>query len=153
MTMAPSTREKLLLIGYGNTLRGDDGVGPHVARVVAGRHRDKVRACVVLQLTPELCVALAEHDVVIFVDANAVDGGDGCRLLPVETMGEAGWSTHIASPASLLALAVELYGARPLAWCLAVPGEDFRLGAELSAPARLGAGEAVKIIEEFLRAL
>jgi hydrogenase maturation protease len=149
--MAAATREKLLLIGYGNTLRGDDGVGPFVVGEMMGRHQATVRACVVQQLTPELCLLLAEHDVVVFVDACAAVGADGCRLVPVESRGEADWGTHISSPASLLALADELYGARPRAWCLAIPGEDFRVGAGLSASARIRAEEAVKIIEEYLR--
>ena len=96
---------------------------------------------------------LAEYEVVIFVDASAVEGAHGCRLLPVERTNLTAWGTHQSSPAALVALAEELYGVRPRAWCLAVPGEDFRLGAELSAPAQIGAQEAVTIIDDFLRSL
>ena len=44
LIMAQSAQEKVLLIGYGNTLRGDDGVGPFVVSEVARRHADRFRA-------------------------------------------------------------------------------------------------------------
>ena len=60
-----------LVIGYGNELRGDDAVGPEVARCVAEWRRPEVVGIAVHQLTPELAVALSEVAVVIFVDACA----------------------------------------------------------------------------------
>lgn len=150
MTMARATRQKLLLIGYGNTLRGDDGIGALVVRAVVRRHADKVTGCVVPLLTPELCTLFVEQGNVLFVDAGTACAGDGCRLLPIESSGSTAWGTHLASPASLLALAEEVYAVRPRAWCLAVPGEDFRLGARPSALARAGARQAVRIIEAFV---
>jgi hydrogenase maturation protease len=147
--MANAAQKKLLLIGYGNTLRGDDGVGPYVVNEVAGRQGDRVRACVVQQLTPELCTILAEHGDVIFVDASTAGDGQGCQLLPVANTDATAWSTHLSSPASLLALTEELCGVRPRVWCLGVPAEEFHLGAGLSPRARLGAMEAVTIIEAF----
>ena len=153
MIMAQAVQEKVLLIGYGNTLRGDDGVGPFVVSEVARRHADRFRACVVQQLTPELCTILAEHDAVIFVDARSNVDGDACRLVPIENTDSPTWGTHLFSPASLLALTEELYGARPRAWCLAVPAEDFRLGEGLSVSARVSAKDAVRTIKESRRHL
>jgi hydrogenase maturation protease len=150
MTRTPATRDRLLLIGYGNPLRGDDGVGPRIVRRFARRHGGLVRACVVLQLVPELCALLAEHDAAIFVDASAAWDG-GCRLLPLEGAAAATWGTHVCSPAALVALTAVLYEANPRAWCLAVAGQDFRLGAPLSAAARAGCREAVTILEAFVR--
>ena len=66
----PSTR--LLVIGYGNTLRGDDGVGPRAAEAIATLALPGVRALVCPLLTPELAEAVSQAGVVIFVDA-AVD--------------------------------------------------------------------------------
>ena len=150
MTRTPATRDRLLLIGYGNPLRGDDGVGPRIVCRFARRHRGVVRACVVPQLVPELCALLAKHDAVIFVDASAAGDG-GCRLLPLECAAATNWGTHLCSPAALVALTAELYGAKPRAWCLAVAGRDFRLGAGLSATARASCREALTILEAFMR--
>jgi hydrogenase maturation protease len=48
----------LLVIGYGNELRSDDGVGPRVARAVAEWRLPGVEAIAVHQLTLELCARM-----------------------------------------------------------------------------------------------
>jgi len=60
-----------LVVGYGNTLRGDDGVGPRVAELLAADPR--LAGAVVLarhQLTPELAADIAEAALVVFIDAS-----------------------------------------------------------------------------------
>ena len=59
----------ILVIGYGNTLRSDDGVGPRVAMAVASREWPGFNAIAVQQLTPELAEPLAAAELAIFVDA------------------------------------------------------------------------------------
>jgi Ni,Fe-hydrogenase maturation factor len=58
-----------LVVGYGNDLRSDDGVGQRVAEVVATWEISNVRSLAMHQLTPELAAELADVDVAIFVDA------------------------------------------------------------------------------------
>ena len=62
----------LLVIGYGNTLRGDDGVGPKVAEAVEALQLPGVRTLVCQQLSPEHAEPISRARVVVFVDA-AVD--------------------------------------------------------------------------------
>ena len=57
-----------LVIGIGNTLRGDDGVGWWLAQR-AERWRPAVQVRVVQQLTPELAAELAPVNRVLFIDA------------------------------------------------------------------------------------
>ncbi len=64
--------DELLVIGYGNPLRGDDGVGPAVSGAIAVLGLPGVRALSVHQLTPELAAEAAGARVAVFVDA-AVD--------------------------------------------------------------------------------
>jgi hydrogenase maturation protease len=45
---------KILLIGYGNTLRNDDGVGVRIAEIIAEENRPHVQVIATHQLTPEL---------------------------------------------------------------------------------------------------
>jgi hydrogenase maturation protease len=59
----------LLIIGYGNTLRSDDGVGPHVVREIAAQRLPDVTCVVVHQLTPEMAAQVTLADQVLFVDA------------------------------------------------------------------------------------
>ena len=72
----------LLVIGYGNTLRRDDGVGPHVAEAIAALALPGVEALVCPLLTPELAEAIARARRVVFVDA-MVTAPPGTGVAPV----------------------------------------------------------------------
>jgi hydrogenase maturation protease len=58
-----------VVIGFGNTLRGDDGAGVHAAERVAAEVGG-VDVFVLQELTPELALALSGRDLVVFVDAS-----------------------------------------------------------------------------------
>jgi hydrogenase maturation protease len=117
----------LLVIGYGNELRRDDGVGPHVARAVAAWGERGVRALAVHQLTPELTEDIAGAEEVVFVDAAAE-----LSFAPVAAAASGALTEHACGPAALLALAEALYGRRPAAWLLTVPARDLDFGEGLS---------------------
>jgi hydrogenase maturation protease len=59
-----------LIIGYGNPLRGDDGLGWQVAGELAKCVDALISAVAVQQLTPELAEPVSDADLVIFVDAS-----------------------------------------------------------------------------------
>ena len=71
----------LLVIGYGNALRGDDGAGPCAARLFGERCAARPggdgapRALAVIQLLPELVDELAQAARVVFIDAYAANDG------------------------------------------------------------------------------
>ena len=67
-----SSKRHFLVIGYGNTLRGDDGVGPHVAEAIGAMRLPEVHTIVCQQLSPEHAAPISLAETVIFVDA-AVD--------------------------------------------------------------------------------
>jgi hydrogenase maturation protease len=140
-----------LLIGYGNTLRGDDGLGPYVASAVAKRFGDAVTVWRGQQLTPELAALIAQSETVIFIDATMIREEGGCQFLPLERKNPANWGTHLSSPTALLALAEELYNAKPQAWCLTVPGTNFDLGEGFSPLAQENARQAIGIIKKVLQ--
>ena len=54
---------KVLVIGYGNSLRGDDGIGPAVAQAFADEDATECADVIVChQLTPELAESIAAVD-------------------------------------------------------------------------------------------
>ena len=137
-----------LVIGYGNALRSDDGVGWHAAVRLADAPR--LAGAVVLarhQLTPELAADMAEASIVVLVDAST-DGLPGAikiRRLDQsgagdaaggDTMGRntAGPSSHHVGPGLLLALARDLFGRTPPAFIVSVGTATIELGEELSEP-------------------
>jgi hydrogenase maturation protease len=138
----------LLVIGYGNTLRRDDGVGPRVADAVAALALPGVHALTCPLLTPELADPISCALVAIFVDA-AIDAPREVqlrRLAPAET---SQIMAHAASPATLLALARDVFGHAPEAWWLTIPVEDLEIGEELSPLAQRGFEIAVEEIKKL----
>ena len=132
----PDTAGTTLVIGYGNSLRSDDGAGPRVAAAVASWDVPGLVAVAVHQLTPELAERLAFADLAIFVDARLASGAESVEVYPLETPAEVGIHGHVCDPRSLLALARAIYGRSPRCWLVTVPSTDFSLGEGLSKTAR-----------------
>jgi hydrogenase maturation protease len=147
----------VLVIGYGNDLRGDDAIGVYVAEQVAARGLAGVRAIGIPQLTPELAEELARADMAIFVDARPLvwkqESALGAQAVEWQALApRAGNSAHghSSDPRALLALAQALYGHAPPAWLLAVPAVNFELGAPLSPVGRQGLEAATRSLIELL---
>ena len=132
----------LLVIGYGNTLRRDDGVGPMVAEAVAELELPGVRTLACALLTPELAEPVSRAGMVIFVDA-AVDAPREVQLRKLAPAESSQIMAHAASPATLLAVARDVFGHAPEAWWLTIPVEDLGIGETLSARAQRGFAVAV----------
>jgi hydrogenase maturation protease len=125
-------RRPPLILGYGNSLRGDDAVGPRLATILGG--------VAVQQLVPELAERLAAEERVIFIDARTDLRPGEVQMMPVD--GESA-STHWCSPGSLLRLALEVYGKAPEAILIGIGGESFDLGAPISEAAQQGMEKAL----------
>ena len=140
----------LLVIGYGNELRGDDGVGPRVARSVAALARPGVRAVAAHQLTPEMAELVHEADGVVFVDAR-VDAAavDVHAMTPTSMSG--GWG-HTSDPRWLMSLTRAVYGHAPPAWLVTIPATDLGRGERLSEEATRGMAEALRRVLALLEA-
>ena len=127
---------RMLVIGYGNELRQDDGVGPRLARIVAGWQRPGLEGIAVHQLSPELAERLNQADHVVFVDAGL--SRDDVRLVRLEPgPAPATWG-HACDPQTLLALTEDLYGVRPEAWLMEMPAACLGFGVGLSRRAEQG---------------
>jgi hydrogenase maturation protease len=126
----------LLIIGYGNSLRRDDGAGLVLAQRLAEQWKKDghaVRLLLSHQLTPEMAIDLAHKDVagVLFVDAS-VEPRTELALLPVDEEQSTSGSGHQVGAATLLAYADQLFGHGPAAWLLPVPAVDLGHGEGLS---------------------
>jgi len=129
-----------LVIGYGNSLRGDDGAGPFIAeRLGAG-------AIACHQLTPELAEFISQADRVIFVDAHAGVPAGQIAIQPVQPRPSA--AIHRFDPETLLAWSQQLYGRAPEAILVGIGGESFGFSEGLSPHARRAARRALRAIRE-----
>lgn len=137
-----------LIVGYGNSLRSDDGIGVRVAQIVTDWNLPALQTRSLHQLTPELAADLAEVDLAIFVDA--AQEVDGVKLYEIKPADYSEFRSHFADPRALLGLTQAIYGKCPQAWWLVVPGVNFQLGDRLSTVAQQGVLEAVVQIRRLI---
>lgn len=149
-----TTEIRILVIGIGSLIRGDDGAG----RLVAERLADSLRfpgveVMSVHQLTPELAEIISRSSVFIVVDTSAVDppGKLVCRAVNPSPSIDPG--AHICTPPALLAWARWLYGQFPPAFIFSVSGEKFDITEEITPTVQRGAAELQMQIEAYVRVL
>ena len=128
----------IVVIGYGNTLCGDDGIGPYIAERLSGEMQSgDIDFWAVRQLTPELAEPISRADAAIFIDTcvGATPGQIGCyelTLSPEPNSARSGAFTHHVHAVGLLESAYLLYGKCPPAYLYGVAGQAFSLGAGFS---------------------
>ena len=141
----------LLVIGYGNELRGDDGVGPRVARAVAALARPGVWAVAAHQLVPEMADLVRGADGVVFVDAHVDAVAVEVRAITPGPI-NSGWG-HTSDPRWLLSLTRAVYDHTPPAWLVTIPATDLGMGDRLSEEATQGMAEALRRVLALLESL
>jgi len=122
-----------LVIGYGNVLRTDDGVGWHVAERLAGDAR--LSGTTVLarhQLTPELALDISQASFVVLVDAGQDQPAGTFDVVPILRTGGGAGSSHHLDPATLLDLSAELFGPPPRVVAVRVGVASLDVGDRLS---------------------
>ena len=126
---------RVLILAIGNPMRGDDGVGWHAARALAGEHPgEDVQVLFCEQLTPDLAEPVSASERVVFIDASAVAAAGCIASEPLSPSTEdPGSFSHEISPGCLLGWSKALYGTAPEAVLVTVGGESFETGEGLSA--------------------
>ena len=124
---------RILVLGYGNPLRRDDGLGWQIAvQLFRANTSLEIEILPCHQLTPELADSVSHADAVFFIDSTrqGVPGEFRCVEIPPQTGPLP--LTHDLSPAALLDLSSELFGSCPRAYLLTICGESFEAGESLS---------------------
>lgn len=149
---APLAREpRILVLGYGNPGRQDDGLGPAVAAGIDLLGWPNITAYDNYQLNIEDALEVADHDVVWFVDA-AKDGPSPYRVCDLSPAGSIEFTSHIVRPEVILAIARQYYGKSPRAFLLAVRGYRFEFVEELTPGAADNLCEALAMLTGEIRA-
>jgi len=128
---------RILIVAYGNPLRCDDGLAWCAADELEKRFcGSDVEILRTHQLAPELAEKVSRFETVIFVDAASAGGTNGSagevRCVDVVASEAMPRFSHQLSPGAVLALAAQLYGAAPHAFCATLTGEFFDHGESLS---------------------
>ncbi|MHA7776637.1 hydrogenase maturation protease [Roseibium sp. M-1] len=114
----------MLLIGYGNPGRGDDGLGPAFSEGMAARGLPGLEVDTDYQLVAEHALAISEHDLVIFADAE-IGGSEAYSFREIQPGAPEVLGSHSLVPETVLALCETLYGLRPKAYVLGISGYDY----------------------------
>lgn len=141
-----------LVIGYGNSLRADDGVGWHAAMRLASDARfEDVEVIARHQLTPELAEDVASAEAVVMIDARVGGGAPGSiEIRRVSPSVPRSRMSHHMDPSGLVGLTQELYGNVPSVWVVSVRADSFDEGEKLSSAA---AAALPAVAEEVARLL
>lgn len=142
----------VLLIGFGNPGRLDDGLGPALAAAIERLRLPGVTVDADYQLSVEDAAEVAKHQVVVLADADAA-GPEPFSVRRLEPAPDTlSFSTHSVSPGAVLALARELFGAEPEAWLVGIRGYEFNeFGERLSGRAQANLDAAVAWVAAALR--
>jgi len=142
--------KKIVIVGIGNTLKGDDAFGPSF---VGRLKNEQIRAsCIDAGVSPENYagkIIKEKPDIVLFVDAASLDLKPGeCRLLNPDEILKSGFTTHDMSPGMF----IEYLKTNTCAeiFLLGVQPEDISLGSEMSEPVKKTLEDLLKTFKEEL---
>ena len=141
------------VVGYGNSHRRDDGLGPFVAAALEKKLRglQGPRFLVRRQLDVDLLDEIEGADTLILVDASVRAIPKGWSMERVAPKPERPpWVTHTLEPGYFIALLAMLHDHRPAAWLVSIQGEDFGYGRGLTSGARRRARSVIADLTEFV---
>ncbi len=161
-----SNKPSIIVIGCGNPLRGDDGVGWYAVDQLSESYTDgKIEFVKCRELTPEFSEKFLGIKYALFVDASLSrkrDIGEAERgVVSEESVVPEGnfpsLESHQLGPAGLLAFSGALYGNIPKAVMLSVKGESFGYGEDISGDVRravrLLLARACEILNKWMKEL
>jgi hydrogenase maturation protease len=126
---------RLVVFGWGNDARGDDGLGPLLLARVTRAGWPEVQAIEDFQLQIEHALDLEGADLVLFLDAGK-DTPAPFAFAEIEPARGATHTTHALAPEAVLDVYARALGkVAPPAFTLCVRGEQFELGQGLSSEA------------------
>jgi len=145
-------KARCLILACGNTLRGDDGVGPWLAEWAENRFRSEidVRVLTRQQWTPELAEEIARTHSVLFIDCSVDSAPGSVKLTSVEpAVGSQALATHHLGASELLALTRDLYASLPSnAQLLTIGSGSTELGEVFTDQVKAALPEACRLVEE-----
>ncbi|MBN2552645.1 MAG: hydrogenase maturation protease [Spirochaetales bacterium] len=147
--MAESGAPAVLIVGYGNPGRQDDGLGPEIVQELERLRLPGLALEADYQLSIEHAADLQQADRVIFVDA-AVSGPEPFELKRLEASRSIEFTSHTLAPEAVLAICRDTYQRAPEALLIAVRGYSFEFAEGLTDMARHNKGKALEFIRNLI---
>lgn len=163
----------ILIIGYGNVDRQDDGAAWHVLYRLAERLQLPLPDSLdegfpppdtaltttpgappdllyVLQISPELSETLAHYARACFVDAHTENNPQEISVIPLHPGFQTSPLTHHMTPETCLGIAQSMYGAAPGSILVSIRGYEFGFSQGLSERTSSLADKAVEEIIQWV---
>ncbi len=144
---------RILIYGYGNPGRQDDGLGVALTNQIEDWVLENQLTGFEFennyQLNIEDATAIADKDLVIFADASEEDIADFC-LSNVDGSTKLAFTTHAASPGYIVHLCKELFQKEPLVLLLHIKGYKWAFQEGLSERAIENLDQAVEYLKTLL---
>ena len=144
-----SATPKILLYGYGNPGRQDDGLGIRLAEDVQNGNFPGVTVDSNYQLNAEDALTISQYDIVVFADASKHDI-EGFRFSIVPPAAEIAFTTHAMAPGSVVALCQQLYDTCPPVYMLEIKGYDWNIAEGLSQKANDNLSQAMAFLTPLI---
>ena len=146
--------KQILIIGYGNTSRQDDGIAPEFIKrmeeILRKQNISNVQLISNSQLNLEDAHSISEKDIVFFVDASAENIKDIIitKVRPIDS--GSGYSLHSVSPGFILQLCHSLYKKKPAVYLVHVKGYEWEIKEGLSNNAKKNLNSAIELILKLI---
>jgi hydrogenase maturation protease len=145
---------QVLVYGYGNPGRQDDGLGialvNRLEEWALSQGLEGIEFENNYQLNIEDAEAISAKDLVIFADASEEDIEDFC-FSAVDGQGKLAFTTHAASPGYILKLCQELFQKNPRVLLLHIKGYEWEFEEGISARALDNLEKAFLAVKGFLK--
>ncbi len=146
-------RQDLLVVGIGNTLREDDGVGFDLVHRLRKHFGSDLDCLEVYEMDIVLAETIAKHDELLVIDALVVDEDVPFKLVPLlaseSFIPGGGFISHVFDWGAILALARDCFGNRGKANLLGISATSFGLSERLSPACAAKADEAFQFLLDY----
>ena len=144
---------KILLYGYGNPGRQDDGLGNafinDIEEWVKKQGLEGFSFDSNYQLNIEDALEISNYDLVVFVDASVEEIEDFC-ISKVDASTKVTFTTHAASPGYVVGLCKKMYNKAPVTLLLHIKGYEWELAEGLTEKAKQNLEKAIIYFKEKL---
>lgn len=148
-----SEKLKILIYGYGNPGRQDDGLGVLLATEMEGWARERqlsnIHTDSNYQLNIEDAASISGYDLVIFADASGEPISDFLfeELKPTAAVE---FTMHAVAPGFILHLCSQVFEQSPQAYLMHIKGYEWEFMAGITADAQKNLGIAADYLKNFL---
>lgn len=137
--------KKIVLIGFGNEFRRDDGLGIKLLDLI----NEEIPKIKIQELSIDILDDIKEFEIIIFIDA-ALEG-EAINFKKIEKEAKFSPLTHHISPEELLIWAENINKKSYEFYLLSIRGYDFDFGEEISEKAKKNLFKAKEYLENFLK--